>query len=196
MDDCSHFRKFPDQTINVNSIDECKKIRFVLLNLLTYVVHLTWWRDSFYLLTYVVHLTWWRDSFYLLTYVVHLTWWRDAFYLLTYVVHLTWWRDAFFGGFSSSVSNVVPLRFVSFSRMFCRVVVGRPLLRGPSGFQSRTMLTILRHDASHDLPDEDAVVSRWWSVGGSRTLPVIVPRHAKGFPQYPGVDAVQYISYS
>ena len=28
---------------------------------------------------------------------------------------------------------------MSFSSMFCRVVVGRPLLRRPSGFQSRTL---------------------------------------------------------
>lgn len=34
-----------------------------------------------------------------------------------------------------------------------RVVVGRLLLRGPSGFQGRTLL-LLRHVASLDLPDE------------------------------------------
>ena len=46
----------------------------------------------------------------------------------------------------------VPLRFMSFSSMFCRAVVGRPLLRGPSGFQSRILLAASswRITLSHD----------------------------------------------
>ena len=50
------------------------------------------------------------------------------------MISFQWFR------FFVAVSKFVPLKFVCFSRMFCRVVVGRPLLRGPSGFQSRTLL--------------------------------------------------------
>ena len=56
--------------------------------------------------------------------------------------------------FFIAVSTFVMLNFVSFTMMSCRVVVGRPILRGPSGFQSRTLLATssLRHNMplSHD----------------------------------------------
>ena len=46
-------------------------------------------------------------------------------YIFTYLCHR----------FVIAAIRFVPLMFVSFSSMFCRIVVGRPLLRGPSGFQ-------------------------------------------------------------
>ena len=52
--------------------------------------------------------------------------------------------------------------------MFCRIVVGQPILASRAG-----ICWLLRHGASHDLPDEDAVVSRWWFFVGH----VMAPRH-------------------
>ena len=45
--------------------------------------------------------------------------------------------------------------------MVCRVVVGRPLLQGPSGFRAG-LSWLFRHDASHDLPDEDTLGGDPW----------------------------------
>ena len=50
------------------------------------------------------------------------------------MISLQWFQ------FFIAAIRFVPLMFVSFSIVFCRVFVGRPLLRGPSGFQSRTLL--------------------------------------------------------
>ena len=38
--------------------------------------------------------------------------------------------------------------------IFCRVVVGRPLLQGPPDFWL-LLCWLLRHGPAHDLPDED-----------------------------------------
>ena len=107
------------------------------------------------------------------------------------MISFEWFR------FFIAISKFVPLKVMSFSRIFCRVVVGRPLLRGPSGLQSRTFFgyfVMTQHmtchrktPLSHDGDDPWEGVILGWSCEASC--------HVLSFLQHSCVGAIQCMFY-
>ena len=68
------------------------------------------------------------------------------------MIFLQWFQ------FLTAVSKFVPLRFVSFSEKFLQSCCWSTSSPRAVGLPEQDCW-LLRHDASHDLPDEDAIVS-------------------------------------